>query len=527
MKIATVDEIRKYDRLATEVYGIDDLLLMENAGNATYYVILKELGVKGRHFTIVAGHGNNGGDALVVGRKLYSSGAKVEAFIVGDPNKFRSSGRKNYEIAKKLGIIKTVIKDEISLKILRKSLEECDAVIDGVFGTGLSREIKGIYRDVINEINASRKTVISVDIPSGIGGNNGNVYGVAVKATYTVTFGMPKLGNILYPGYYYNGKLYVSRISYPPELSEPEEVKIEVNEPPPLPERVEWGHKGTFGKLLVVAGSKNYYGAPTFSSLSFLKAGGGYSRLAAPESLIPYIASKAREVVYIPLKETKEGSIAAENKELILELIERYDIDIAILGPGTSLNSETQELIRNLVTEIKRPVIIDGDGLTAISEKPEVVSRRALPTVLTPHPGELARLIGWSTRDVISKKVEALKETLKMYRAITLLKGAHTLIGYPDGRIYVNMTGNSGMATAGSGDVLTGTIAAMYGLHYNIENSVRAGVLIHGLAGDLAANELGKDGMTAGDILNYLPQAVRLWRERRDEILKRYLPEVI
>lgn len=527
MKVATVDEIRKYDNLATEAYGIDDILLMENAGNATYYVILKEIGIEGKHFTVVAGHGNNGGDSLVVGRKLHSSGAKVEAFVVGDPNKFRGPGRKNYEIAEKLGIIKAIITGEEGLKYLRESLKACDVVIDGVFGIGLSREVNGIYREVINEINASRKKVVSVDIPSGIGGNDGKVYGVAVRATYTVTFGIPKLGNLLYPGYEYNGKLYVSRISYPPQLSGPEDIRVEVNEPPPLPERVEWGHKGSFGKVLVVAGARNYYGAPYYSSLSFLKAGGGYSRLAAPASIIPYIASKAHEVVYIPLKETEAGSIAKENLDSILNLIGYYGIDIVIAGPGTSLNTETQELIRELAQSVNKPLIIDGDGLTAISRDPEAVAGRKAPTVLTPHPGELSRLIGWGIREIFDKKLDALREALSKYGAYTLLKGAHTLIGYPDGRIYINLTGDSGMATAGSGDVLTGTIAAMYGLGYELGDAVRAGVLIHGLAGDLAARDLGKDGVTATDVLNYLPNAVKLWRESRDEVLKDYLPKLI
>ena len=527
MKVASVEDIRRLDSMAGEVYGIEDLILMENAGNSVYYLIGEKLGVKGRKFVVVAGHGNNGGDALVVARKLHSSGGIVKVFIVGDPAKFKGSGRRNYEIIEKIGLEKHIISSEEDLHTLREAFQQCDAIVDGVFGTGLSREVTGIYRGVIEEINRSGKTVFSVDIPSGVGGNDGKIYGVAVKATYTVTFGLPKLGNLLYPGYAYCGKLYISRISYPPQLSEPEDIKIELNEPLPMPERIEWGHKGSFGKALVVAGARNYYGAPLFSSLSFLKAGGGYSRLAAPSTIIPYLASKASEVVYIPLQETSEGSIALSNKEFILELIDKYGIDIVVLGPGTSLNEETQQLIRELAKEIKKPLVIDGDGLTAVSQEPECVAKRSEPTLLTPHPGEMARLLGWSIKEVSDKKIEAVKEAVRMYRSITLLKGAHTLIASPDGKIFINMTGNSGMATAGSGDVLTGTIAAMYCLGYDFLEAVKAGVLIHGLAGDLAAEELGKDGMTAGDILSHLPQAVRLWRDRRDEVLKNYFPEVL
>ncbi len=527
MKVASVDEIRKLDRLAVEKYGIDDILLMENAGNAVYYLISEVMGVKGRRFTVLAGPGNNGGDALVVARKLYSSGGLVDAFIVGNPDKFRGSARKNYEVATRIGLIKGYISDEAGLNKLGNYLHKADAVIDGIFGTGLSREVKGVYREVISAINNAGKTVFSIDIPSGVGGNDGKIYGVAVKASYTVTFGLPKIGNLLYPGYAYNGKLLISHISYPQELTEFEEVRVEVNIPPPLPERIEWGHKGTFGKALFVAGARNYYGAPVFSALSFLKAGGGYSRLAAPESIIPYIAGRANEVVYIPLRETSDGSIAKDNLPTLLDVIEKYGIDVLVVGPGTGLNPETQELVRNLIRDVEKPVIVDGDGLTAIAQSPEYVASRKSPTALTPHPGELSRLTGWKVKEILDRKVDAVKEAASKFNSYVLLKGAHTLIGTPTGEVYINLTGNSGMATAGSGDVLTGTIAAMYGLGYSFKEAVKAGVLIHGLAGDLAASNKGEDGITANDILEHIPNAVREWRERREEVLKKYLPRTL
>ncbi|PNV77539.1 MAG: NAD(P)H-hydrate epimerase, partial [Thermoproteota archaeon] len=326
MKVCTVDEIRRIDSEAAEKYGIGYDILMENAGNALYFVILKELGVHGKKFTVIAGQGNNGGDALVVARKLHSSNAAVRVFILGNPEQYRDPARRNYNIVKNMGIEVHVISEEGDLGLLRSSLQQSDGVVVGIFGTGLSREVKGVHRAVIEEVNRCGKVIFSVDIPSGIGGDDGKVYGVAVRSNYTVTFGLPKLGNMLYPGYDYCGKLYVSHISYPPELYR--DIKIEINEPVQPPPRVKWGHKGTFGKLLTVAGSRNYYGAPMLSSLSFLKAGGGYSRLAAPESVIPFIASRASEVVYIPLKETDEGSISKENEGKILELSREQDIMI-------------------------------------------------------------------------------------------------------------------------------------------------------------------------------------------------------
>ena len=528
MKVVTIDQIKMLDSKAVE-NGISDQILMENAGNAVYFTIYLNLGVFGRRFTVVAGTGNNGGDSLVTARKLSSNGADVKIFIVGDPDRYRGSAKINYDIIRRFKEVEIhIIRDEKDLDLLAESLEWCDAVVDGLFGTGLSREVTGIYRRVIEKINDSGKTVFSIDIPSGIGGNDGKVYGIAVKADYTITFGLPKLGSILYPGYYYEGKLYVSHISYPREMYlENKELDIGLNLPLPPPERVRWGHKGTFGKLLAVAGARNYYGAPYYTALSFLKAGGGYSRLAAPKSIIPYIGAKASEIVYIPLEETGEGSISGKNYDLILDIIDRYDIDIVALGPGTSLNDETQELIRRLAGNIKKPIIIDGDGITAVSKNPSILSARDKPTILTPHPAEMSRLTGRSIKDILDNRIDILKNTSKELDSIIVLKEAHTLIGYPDGSIYINMSGNPGMASAGSGDVLTGTIAAMYGIGYDISDAVRMGVFIHGLSGDLAADVKGEDGITAQDIMEYLPLAMKRLREEYSSLIKKYFPEVI
>jgi NAD(P)H-hydrate epimerase len=528
MKVSSVEEMKRLDSIAVEKYGIDHLLLMENAGNAVYSVIQKELGVFGKKFVIIAGTGNNGGDALVVARKLNSGGGSVRTFIVGDPAKFSGPALKNYDIALKIGLVTGIIKEENeSFEEYRSSLLWCDAVVDGLFGTGLSGNITGIYRAVIEQTNLAKKPVFSVDIPSGIGGNDGKVHGSAIQACCTVTFGLPKLGNLLYPGYKYGGKLYVSHISFPQELYDSDEIKVEINEPPELPPRLPWGHKGTFGKLIVVAGAKNYYGAPYFSSLSFLKAGGGYVRLAAPKTIIPFIATKASEVVYLPMEENENGALSSSNKKKILELIENLEIDFAILGPGISLDNEAQSLIRDLVAEIDVPVIVDGDGLTALSANVSLLKSRKKPTILTPHSGEMARLMNMSISEVESNRIDTVKMAAENLKSYVVLKGAHSLVAYPDGKVFINMSGNSGMATAGSGDVLTGTVAAMMGLGLEPGDALRTGVFLHGLSGDLVAARKGEDGMTAEDILQNLPEAVKLFRNDRKNVLKNYMPEVI
>jgi len=528
VKVCSVSEMRRIDEEAASRFGVDHLLLMEDAGTAVYQVVSREVGCFGKRVAVVAGTGNNGGDALVAARRLHSCGAHVEVYIVGDPGKYPEPARRNYEIISKLSIPLKLVRSPEDLGVLKEGLEKCDVVIVGLIGIGLKGEVTGLYRSVIEVLNSSRKIVVSVDIPSGICGDSGRVRGVAVRSTYTVTFGLPKVGNVLYPGYYYCGKLYVSRLSYPPELLDSDEILTELNTPVPLPERVRWGHKGTFGKFLAVAGARYYYGAPYYVAYSFLKAGGGYSRLAAPKSVVPYIAAKCSEVVYIPLEETEEGTISAKNLDYILNLVESLGIDIVAVGSGTSLNSETQELIRSLVERLDRPVIIDGDGITAVAFDTGILKRRRAPTIITPHLVEFTRLAGLSPRDVEEDPVGVLRRTCRELSSFIVLKGAHSLIGYPDGRVYINMTGNPGMAKAGSGDVLTGTIAAMYGIGLRDPGlATRMGVLVHGLAGDLAAEVLGEDGVTPDDILNYLPKAVRALRESPEAVFRKYMPEFL
>lgn len=513
MKLSTVEEMRNLDKCSIEEYGFPQEVLMENAGNAAYFIILKNFGIKNKSFIVFCGIGNNGGDGLVVARKIHSNGGNVKVYLLGDEKKFKGAAKTNFEIASKIPLN---IEHVESIEAVKLGIVHADAIVDAIFGTGLVRDVGGTYKDVIQLINESGKRVFSIDIPSGINGNTGKIMSVAVKSDYTTTYGLPKLGTVLYPGYDNCGKLYVSHISFPPSIYD--SIKVETNDPIKLPERNKDAHKGNFGEALFIAGASSYFGAPYFSALSFLKAGGGYSRLAAPLSVTPFIASKGSEIVFIPQKETSAGSISLENKDSLLELSEK--MDMVILGPGLSLNEETQQLVRELAKEIKKPLLIDGDGITAISKDIEIIKQRRAETILTPHLGEMSRITKLNIKNIDENKTEVLQKTCRDLNAIIVLKGAHSLIGYPDERVFVNMSGNCGMATAGSGDVLTGTIAAMFGLGLTIRDAVRMGVFMHGFSGDLAAMDKGEDGTTAQDILDYLPNAVKYYRESFDEVFK-------
>ena len=508
MKVSTVAQMRNLDRSAIEEFGISDELLMENAGQAVYFAIVKEFGIKNKNFVIFCGGGNNGGDGLVVARKIHSNGGEAKVFLLDDAAKFKGAAKRNFAIASKMPI---EISRASSIESIKPAVLHSDAVVDAIFGTGLTREVSGIYKDTIQLISESKKPVFSVDIPSGINGDTGEVMGIAVKADYTTTFGLPKIGNMLYPGYEHCGKLYVSHISFPPSLYNADSIKVEVNNPVELPQRNRNAHKGDFGEVLFIAGASSYLGAPYFSALSFLKAGGGYSRLATPKSISSFLANKGSEIVFVPQKETPSGSIALENKDELLKLSEK--VDMVVIGPGVSLNEETQELVRELASEIQKPLLIDGDGITAIARDTEIIKKRKAKTILTPHQGEMSRITKMEIGEINKNRIEVLQRTAKELNATIVLKGAHSLIGYSDETVHINLSGNPGMATAGSGDVLTGTITAMRGLGLSLREAVRMGVFLHGFSGDLAARDKGEDGITAQDILDYLPAAVKKYRE--------------
>ncbi|MEN6373523.1 MAG: NAD(P)H-hydrate dehydratase [Smithella sp.] len=521
MKLASVEEMRLMDRRAMEELGIIEEILMENAALAAIHLLQKEFAIRGKNFVIFCGSGNNGGDGLAVARLIHSNGGLAKVYIIGDRKKYRGAAKTNLDIISKLPV--NVVNLEAAAEA-RRDVTHCDMVIDAIFGTGLDREVRGVAAEVIDLINKGAQKVLSLDIPSGINGNTGEVMGTAVKANYTATFGLPKIGNLLYPGYEMCGKIFITHISFPPSFYGAKELQVETNSHILLPPRPADAHKGSMGDILFIAGAANYYGAPYYAAMSCLKSGGGYARLAAPQSIVGKLATKGREIVYLPQKETAAGSIALDNKQQLLDAAAQ--VDMVVIGPGLSLNNETVKLVRELCASIEIPVLIDGDGLTAIAENHAILPERKAPTILTPHMGEMARLTKKPVSAIYSHRINILQETAKKLNSIIVLKGAHSLIGQPDGSVYINLSGNPGMATAGSGDVLTGCIAAMFGMGLEPEEATRKGVFLHGYAGDLAAAAKGADGITASDILDFLPLALK--NDRAGDIEASYFaPPVI
>jgi ADP-dependent NAD(P)H-hydrate dehydratase / NAD(P)H-hydrate epimerase len=509
MKIATIDQMRAMDQSAIEDFGIPETLLMENAGLAAYRVLRDRFPLAGRRILALCGSGNNGGDGLVVARKVFSDGGHAQVLLLGDPTRYRGASAVNWEIVQQMGI---EVIPYSTTAIVEDLLSACDVIVDGLLGTGLSKPVRGHYGDVIARVNASDRPVMSLDIPSGIHGDTGQIMGTAIRADLTVTFGLPKIGNLLYPGHQHAGTLYVSHISFPPALTRADHLTVAINHPPQIPDRSPWGHKGSFGDTLFIAGAAGYYGAPYLAGMAHLKTGGGYTRLAAPASIVPTLAARGPEIVFLPQVETDTGSIALGNLDALVAIARSRDM--VVIGPGLSLNEETAQLVRGLAETVRVPMLIDGDGLAAIGNSPEILRNRPGDTVLTPHPGEMTRLTGLSLNAIQDDPIGILQKTADQLQATIVLKGAHSLIGFPDQRVFVNMTGNHAMATAGSGDVLTGAIAAMLGAGLPLDMAVCKGVELHGLAGDMAAEVMGADGVTASDILAYLPDAVR--RDRVD-----------
>lgn len=513
MKIPSAQEMHEIDRKAREEFSLPTLLLMENAGERVAEVALDML--VGQKVVVVAGKGNNGGDGIASARHLFNLGVDVEVLLLGEREKIAGDARVNLEIAEKMGIKIVETPSDISVY-----LKEADLVIDAIFGTGLKGEVSSPYKEAIEAINSAGKPVLSVDIPSGVG-DKGEILGVAVKADKTVTLALPKQGLILYPGASYAGEILVADIGLPHQLlSTPSLTLITPTILQELlPQRPPDAHKGTFGHLLVLAGSVGFTGAAAMCCESALRVGTGLVTLGIPASLNPIMEVKLTEAMTYPLPETMEHSLSLQALPLIREKLKKCSA--LAIGPGLSTHPQTCQLVKELLEDLEIPAVVDADALNCLAGSKVNFSGKRF--VLTPHPGEMARLVGEEIRSIQADRIGWAGKLARETGCVVVLKGARTVVANPDGECFVNPTGNSGMASGGMGDILTGMIGGFLAQGIPPLASSLLGVFLHGLCGDLARDELGEEVMVASDLLRFLPRAfeiIRSYRRQRKRCVK-------
>jgi len=512
MKLLKADEMKAIDRKASSDFGIPSIVLMENAGLRTLEVVEDILGgSKNKSIIILAGKGNNGGDGLVIARHLMNSDAKVKVFITGQESELTPDSRLNYNILLRMGAaIETLVSDE-DLDRLLPFLINADLIIDALYGIGFKGSLNEFHSRIVKMVNWCRVPVVAVDIPSGVEADTGHVHGLAIKATHTVTFALPKIGLILEPGKDYVGTLSVADISIPKELLTAASLKTNLMDEQMVkslfgPRKAE-SHKGTYGHVLVIGGSPGMVGAVMMASLAALRTGAGLVTAAVPESLAGIVDSSLMEVMTAPLAETGQSTIALEALPAMENLL--GTVSVCAIGPGMSRYPEAAAIIRYVLERAGVPVVIDADGLNALSEEIEILKDRQIPIVLTPHPGEMGRLCGMSNEEIQSNRLETTRKFAQEWGVTLVLKGNKTVIANPSGEAFINISGNPGMATAGSGDVLCGIIAGLIAQGLKPQEAAWAGVYLHGLAGDFAAESKGERGLIAGDLIASLPEVIK------------------
>ncbi|MGA9118199.1 MAG: NAD(P)H-hydrate dehydratase [Bacteroidota bacterium] len=505
--LATPEQMRGIDRAAIDEFGIAGLVLMENAGRAFVDILDSHRPLKpGTRVVIIAGRGNNGGDGYVIGRHLLNRGCRVDILVM--PGEASGDALANRDILQRISADRLRLLPVKSMQDVG-SIVPPEVIVDAMFGTGFSGKLTGLAEDLATWANLSGAFLASVDIPSGVNAESGRVEGTAFNAHLTVPMGLAKPGHFLGQGRLHSGEVVVADIGIPRSAMNVRENPLYRISPGDvrglLPGRRWNANKYDVGKVLVVAGSRAFTGAAVLSADAALMGGAGAVILAAPQSLHPILASKLTEVIIRRLPETADGTIAASAIPEIRSLLDWADA--IVLGPGLGRNAETDGLVRTLVRETKVPLVLDADGLNAFAGHAAELQQQGGARVLTPHTGELGRLTTQSSKAIEEDRVGAGRAAAKAFGATVVLKGAPTATASPDGRVVLNSTGNSGMATIGAGDVLTGLIATLVAQGVNATDSAMAGAYIHGLAGDIVRDRIGERALRARDILHALADA--------------------
>jgi ADP-dependent NAD(P)H-hydrate dehydratase / NAD(P)H-hydrate epimerase len=518
MKITTTQEMRAIDRATSERFGVPSLTLMENAGTAVAELCLREY-PRAMRFVVLCGKGNNGGDGFVAARVLKEAGKQLNVVLLAAPGDVRGDAAVMFT---RMGLPFTAVISSKDLQDqLPPALVQADVVIDAILGSGLRPPVTGSYADAIHIINRSKTPIISVDFPSGADSDALQVRADVpiARSDMIVTFTALRPAHVF--GQLTTGPTFCVQIGSPEEAIVSElglELITEGDIVDLFALRKADGHKGIYGHVLVVGGSVGKTGAAAMAGISALRAGAGLSTIATAKSALPVIAGSALEIMTESLAETDAGTISLSALDY-----GRFDAiadgkDVVAIGPGISRNADTVQFVRAVLARCKKPVVLDADGLNAFAGKTELLDGRTRPLVLTPHPGEMSRLTGLSTKEIQAKRVEVARNFAHEHGCVLVLKGHRTLVALPSGTVWVNPTGNAGMATGGTGDVLTGVIAGLIAQNPgNIERAVLAAVYLHGAAGDVARDAKGEQAMIAGDLIDALPEAIRRVRSRAED----------
>jgi NAD(P)H-hydrate epimerase len=507
MKIVSAAEMREIDRVTSERFGVPSLTLMENAGSAVADFVLEKY-PSAKTIGVVCGKGNNGGDGFVAARKLVSAGKNVQVLLLADPSELRGDA---VEMFSRLPIPPVIVRSGDDLKKREsQSVFKSDILIDAILGTGFHPPVSELYAEAIAAINASAASVVAVDIPSGADADAAvKQTGTVARADAIVTFTAPRPAHIF--GDLTSGPIVFSPIGSPDEaiVSSLNLNVITARDIAPIVEpRPADSNKGNFGHVLVIGGSLGKSGAAAMAAFSALRVGAGLSTAAIPVSVLATVAGFHPELMTEPLEETKAGSISQNALQHIEELAKSKTV--LAIGPGVTRNSETAECVRALVGTAKIPIVLDADGLNAFEGQARELNDAGRELVITPHPGEMARLAGCSIADVQRDRLKIARAFAADHNLIVVLKGNRTLVAKAGGEVWVNTTGNPGMATGGTGDILTGMVAGMIAQHpSNIFEAVIAAVHLHGLAGDVAKETMGEHSLVATDLIKALPEAFR------------------
>ncbi len=514
MKITNSEQMREIDRQTINRFGVPSITLMENAGSKVAEIMMEEFDFSNP--VIVCGRGGNGGDGFVCARHLAMNGIQSKVFLLANIEDLKGDPEINFGILTKgfSGMVELHVgTDPKAMGELCAEVQKSDIIVDALIGTGLSKAPKGAIAQAIELINAVSSPVLSVDMPSGVDGSTGHVPGIAVFADLTVTFGLPKIGQLLNPGAKNVGKLMLVNVGFPEVLLEdpqlPGNILSDDDVLSIIPSRFDSSHKGNFGNVLIVGGSVSYPGAPVLSGLGSLRTGAGITRLVVPKSIYPSIACRYPEMIVNPVSETDDGTFSTSSLDKVLELADKSTV--TVVGPGLSRFDDLRNFVAELMTKVQGTLIIDADALYALASAPQGLHLRAehgWKTIITPHWGEASRF-GSTAFDITKDPISTAVRFSRRFGTITVLKSARTVISSPSGGYHINITGNSSLSKGGSGDVLTGIIAGLVAQGNSAYEASVLGSYLLGKAAEMASDEVSKHGVLGSEVADMVPNVIK------------------